>query len=81
LAELEETGARRHQELLVQADPVAVAESVATAETATAQPARTARTAVTVALQDSAAAAAQPHLEWPDQVVLADLAAMAVTVD
>ena len=81
LADLEETAARRHQELLVQADLVAVAESVATAETATRVLAHPAQTVVAAALPDLVVSAARPRREWLDRVVLADLAAMAETAD
>ena len=76
-----ETAERRHQELLVQADLVAVAESVATAETATTVLAHPAQTVVAAALPDLVVSAARPRREWLDRVVLAVLAAMAETAD
>jgi hypothetical protein len=77
---LAELAAQRHRELLVQADPAAVAESAAMAETASMVLAQSVQTAVSVALLETAALAVQPHLEWLDQVVLVVLEATAVTV-
>jgi len=77
---LAEPVARRHRELAVMAVLVVAAESVATAETVSTESEQTVQTAVSVALLETAALAVQPHLEWLDQVVPADLAAMAATV-
>jgi len=77
---LAEPVARRHRELAVMAVLVVAAESVATAETVSTESEQTVQPAVSVALLETAELAVQPHLEWLDQVVPADLAAMAATV-
>jgi pyrimidine operon attenuation protein/uracil phosphoribosyltransferase len=77
---LAELAAQQHRELAVMAVLVVAAESVATAESVTKVLAQTVQTAVSVALLGLVVPAVQPHLEWLDQVVPADLAAMAVTV-
>jgi hypothetical protein len=78
--DLAEPAARRQRELAVMAVLVVAAESVATAETVSTESEQTVQTAVSVALLETAALAVQPHLEWLDQVVPADLAAMEATV-